>query len=188
MRTLSPTRRPARGGRGILLAGVELSVLVVSSAIEVLEVIGDTDEEVASRDTEIAIDVHEMDVQVGACLESVEYVYDNIFRQVPCGAPHVAQVVAEREITDTEYEGRSTYITQAEDFCLPTSYQLVPDSVDPEPLVTRTISPTVGSWENGDRMIRCVLTVEGEHHLNGNFVTETGQVHDRGRKSDGTGR
>jgi len=178
MRTLSPTRRPARGGRGILLAGVALAVVVVAAAIAVLVVIGDSDEEVASGDTEIAIDVHEMDVQVGACLESVEYVYDNIFRQVPCGAPHVAQVVAEREITDTEYEGRSTYITQAEDFCLPTSYQLVPDSVDPEPLVTRTISPTVGSWENGDRMIRCVLTVEGEHHLTGNFLTETVQVHD----------
>src|SRR5690625_5779308 len=169
MRTLSPTRRPARGGRGILLAGVALAVVVVAAAIAVLVVIGDADEEVASGDTEIAIDVHEMDVQVGACLESVEYVYDNIFRQVPCGAPHVAQVVAEREITDTEYEGRSTYITQAEDFCLPTSYQSLPVSLVPEPLLTRTISPPVGPGGTGARWTRAALTGGGANDLTGHL-------------------
>ena len=173
-----PTRpgRAGQGGRRLLVAGI-VAVAVLAVAVTALALLGDSDEELAAGDTTITVDVHEMDVQLGACLESTEYVYDNILRQVPCDAPHMAQVVAEREVNDAEFEGRSTYITQAEEFCLPTSYQLVPDEVDPEPLVMRTISPTVGSWEDGDRMIRCVLSVGGEHHLTGNFLTETVRVH-----------
>ena len=175
-----PTRpgRAGQGGRRLLIGGIAAVAVLAVLAVTALVLLDDSDGEVAAGDTTVAVDVHEMDVQLGACLESTEYVYDNILRQVPCDAPHMAQVVAEREVNDAEFEGRSTYITQAEEYCLPTSYQLVPDEVDPEPLVMRTISPTVGSWEDGDRMIRCLLSVEGEHHLTGNFLTETVQVHD----------
>lgn len=177
----TPSHAPGRteGRRRVRTAAAIVAVVAVIAlaAVAGIRISRSGQDELAPGDTDTAVDVPETRLDLGACLESLEYVHDDLLRQVPCAVPHQAQVVATEEITDAEFDSRYAYARQAEEHCLPVSYQLVPDEVDTAALRMHTVSPTSGSWEEGDRMMRCLLTVEPDHHLTGSFTAGDVELH-----------
>lgn len=169
-----------KGRRRVLTVAVIVgAVAVLALAAMAGRLLSDrSGDDLGAGDTDTAVDLPETQLAHGACVESPEYVADDLLRQVPCAVRHQAQIVATQEITDAEHEGRVAYNRQAEEYCLPTAYQLVPDGVDTAPLMIDVIVPTSTSWEEeGDRLIRCVLGVDTDHHLTGSFLAGDVQVH-----------
>lgn len=182
MSTSPPTTASGatKGRRLVLTAALVVAAVVVLALAAVAgRLLSDgSGADLEPGDTDTAVDVPETQLAHGACVESLEHVADDLLRQVPCAVRHHGQVVATQEITDAEHEGRIAYNRQAEEYCLPTAYQLVPEGVDTAPLMIEAIVPTSTSWEEeGDRLIRCVLGVEADHHLTGSFLAGDVQVH-----------
>lgn len=155
-------------GAGAAVIVVLLAVILIPFGDDLAPNPGDIDR---------PVDIADTDLRPGNCLESLDPVTDNLLRQVPCGAAHIGEVVAEDRITDEDFASEEAYDTQAEEFCLPAIQDVVPSDVDEDALSTSTFYPSENTWRDGDRLITCLITLDRGYHFTGSFIAGDAQVH-----------
>ncbi|KAB1641174.1 septum formation family protein [Gulosibacter chungangensis] len=92
---------------------------------------------------------------------------------VPCSQPHTFEVYHDFEITTSDFPGQGSdeLLEIVSDGCLGDAFtDFVGNDYSSSTLGVMYLSPTQGSWDNGDRLVSCML-YEGEG--SGNVSTGT---------------
>lgn len=76
---------------------------------------------------------------------------------VDCSEPHDNEVFHTFEVADGEYPGDDALQTQAEEQCIPAFEEYVGIEYASSRLDVFPITPTEGSWSEGDREVICAL-------------------------------
>lgn len=99
------------------------------------------------------------DLAVGDCFDAGTDA-DEV-RDVPivdCTEPHDHEVFHIFEVADGAFPGDDALLDRARDECLPALDEYLRAEVDRAELDAFPITPSEGSWENGDRAVVCALT------------------------------
>jgi len=97
-------------------------------------------------------------LKVGDCLASVASLGSEVTKLpvVPCDQPHEGEVFAEKTLADTDSPDSAS--STAEDFCVAQFEEFVGVPYDSETTLDVTsLYPTLTSWEQGDRLIQCIV-------------------------------
>jgi hypothetical protein len=105
------------------------------------------------------------DLRVGDCLQELELGGQaRAVRRTPCDRPHVAEVFASFDVPsadaeDTGFPGAQRVGRLADEEC----EERLAEREDPLELdryAITTVTPTAESWQDGDRVVHCLLVTE----------------------------
>ena len=110
------------------------------------------------------------DLAVGDCFDRASE--DGEISDVPivdCAEPHDSEVFHSFEVADGEYPGDEALLAQAEEQCLPAFEEYVGIDYASSRLDVFPITPTEGSWGDGDREVVCALYDLEQNKLEGSM-------------------
>lgn len=99
------------------------------------------------------------ELAVGDCFDDTSSA-DTELSDVPivdCTEPHDNEVFFTFELADGDFPGDDAILTEAESRCLPAFEDYVGRDYASSELDIFPITPTSGSWDNGDREVICAL-------------------------------
>jgi hypothetical protein len=142
--------KQGQGGRGLAIAGLALSglwVLLFAVGILFYFVIG--------KGTVTATDV-----KVGDCLKEIPSSTRVLtVDTVGCEEMHAGEVFAVLMMPDGDFPGQSA-IEEYQNKCEPELSSYAPDAITDESVQLYVLYPTAETWEQGDRAVTCVATLE----------------------------
>ena len=145
--------RPSGARRAIFIAGVASVGLFLAAC-------GSDDD--TTRDESGAIveegELSAFSISVGDCLVGSAAGEVSGFDGVPCDQPHDNEVYHTFDLADGDFPGDAVMQTQATEACLAAFETYVGISYQESPTYDITwLSPTAGSWGQGDREIACLV-------------------------------
>lgn len=142
--------KQGQGGRGLAIAGLVLSglwVLLFAAGIVVYFAIG--------KGTVTATDV-----KVGDCLSEIpDGAMVLTVQTVECDQSHVGEVYAVLTMPDGDFPGQAA-IEEYQDKCEPELAAYSPAAMTDDSIQMYVLYPTVETWEQGDRAVTCVATLD----------------------------
>jgi hypothetical protein len=142
--------KQGQGGRGLAIAGLALSgfwVLVAVAAVIFYFVIG--------KGTVTATDV-----KVGDCLKEIPSSTRVLtVDTVGCDQMHAGEVFAVLMMPNGDFPGQSA-IEEYQNKCGPELSSYAPQAITDESVQLYVLYPTAETWEQGDRAVTCVATLE----------------------------
>jgi Septum formation len=142
--------RQGRGGRGLAIAGLVLSglwVLLLIAGIIFYFAIG--------KGTVTATDV-----KVGDCLKEIPGSTRVLtVDTVGCDQPHAGEVFALLVMPEGDFPGQSA-IEEYQNKCEPELASYAPDAITDDSVQLYVLYPTAETWEQGDRAVTCVATLD----------------------------
>jgi len=146
-------------------AAVTLTAVGIAAALTGCSVIGDVlrlpaPQPERDETTQEITEQGEADVfalRVGDCLTMVQGEEVDTVPVVPCGEPHSDEVYFDFALPDGEFPGEEGVTTAAQDGCLAEFDAFVGLPYDSSTLDIGWYTPTLQSWENGDRIVSCTV-------------------------------
>jgi hypothetical protein len=142
--------KQGQGGRGLAIAGLVLSglwVLVFAAGIVVYFAIG--------KGTVTATDV-----KVGDCLAEIpDSARVLTVQTVECDRSHAGEVYAVLTMPDGDFPGQAA-IAEYQNKCEPELAAYSPDAMTDDSIQMYVLYPTAETWEQGDRAVTCVATLD----------------------------
>jgi hypothetical protein len=139
-----------QGGRGLAIAGLVLSglwVVGIIAAVVFFLVIG--------KGTVTATDV-----KVGDCLKEIPGSTRVLtVDTVSCDQSHAGEVFAVLTMPDGHFPGQPA-IEEYQNKCEPALASYAPDAVTDDSVQLYVLYPTAETWEQGDRAVTCVATLD----------------------------
>jgi hypothetical protein len=112
------------------------------------------------------------DIRYGDCLTEVvsdsSSMVSGDLPVVPCSQPHVYEVIGVVNSSAGTYTD-SGISTEADNYCRSSFSSYVGVDVDDSSLTFFTLTPTSGSWGNGDREITCLIANQSESSVTGSY-------------------
>jgi hypothetical protein len=142
---------------GVIVAACGGAADVIDQAAEAVDDVGD--ESVFS-------------MEVGLCFDDEDTSATEVSSvpDVPCDEPHDNEVYATAQYTETDtYPGDEAMQSAGSEVCLAEFEGYVGKSYDESELDYFPITPTQGSWDNGDREIVCALYAVSLEKLTGSM-------------------
>ena len=104
-------------------------------------------------------DTSVFDLGVGDCFDDPESITDEVtsVETVSCSEPHDNEVYYEYSMTDSAFPGTDATNSAAAARCISEFAGFVGRSYETSDLDIFPITPTAASWEEGDRVVYCVL-------------------------------
>ena len=97
------------------------------------------------------------ELAVGDCFDDAGGTQISEVPIVDCAEPHDNEVFRVYDVADGDYPGDDALVQQAVATCLPALDDYVGDADVASQLDAFPITPTAGSWEDGDREVVCAL-------------------------------
>jgi hypothetical protein len=142
--------KQGQGGRGLAIAGLVLSglwVLLLIAGIIFYFAIG--------KGTVTATDV-----KVGDCLKEIPGSTRVLtVDTVGCDQPHAGEVFALLVMPEGDFPGQSA-IEEYQNKCEPELASYAPDAITDDSVQLYVLYPTAETWEQGDRAVTCVATLD----------------------------
>jgi hypothetical protein len=107
------------------------------------------------------------DLRVGPCLRELDPGEQaRSVRVAPCDEDHAAEVFSTFDLAGGDFPGEEAVGRRAEEEC---EERLAgrEDPVDLDRYAVATVAPTAQSWENGDRVVHCLLVTPDGTPLTG---------------------
>ena len=118
-----------------------------------------------------------LDIRLGDCLPKfiadTSTIVSGDIPVVPCSDPHVHEVFGVTDSTAVSFN-QAAIGTEADNYCLDAFRNYVGVDFNDSSLNFSVLTPTTGSWGQGDREITCLLS-------NGNETTVTGSYKGSGK-------
>lgn len=104
-------------------------------------------------------DTSVFDLQVGDCFDDDPAATDEVasVATVDCAEPHDNEIFFEFSLAGGTFPGEDAIMGEAADRCIPAFDAFVGKSYYESDLDIFPITPTAASWEEGDRVVYCVL-------------------------------
>lgn len=142
--------KQGQGGRGLAIAGLVLSGLWVVAAVVAVVIYF-----VVSKGTVTA-----MDVNVGDCLSEIPGDTRVLTVQtVDCEEPHAGEVFAVLLMPEGDFPGQAAIDGYA-DRCGPELASYSPAAMEDDSVQMYVLYPTAETWEQGDRAVTCIATLD----------------------------
>ncbi|MCP9962047.1 DUF4190 domain-containing protein [Streptomyces somaliensis] len=165
---LGRIRRGGRGGRGLAVAGMVLSLvstLLVAAGFttgafgKLVDGVRGVQEDIAGADSAFGLRTGDCFDQPGGAADQQEV---DTVRSVDCAEPHDAEVTGAFELTGGAYPGVPAIEKQAEERCAEVGERYSLDSwAVPENAMTFYHHPTEESWRRiGDRTVTCAFAAQ----------------------------
>lgn len=98
---------------------------------------------------------HSLQIKKGDCVGSLEGDQINDVQLVPCGDPHHWEAYAAHNMPDGDFPGSDEIGKVGQKFCDDEYTKFTGISSDKSQYTWTYLSPTEGSWKDGDREIMC---------------------------------
>lgn len=137
-----------RSGRGMAIAGIVLAA-VWTVGIAVFLVLAANSDRVTATD-----------VKVGDCLAEIpdgERVLT--VKKISCEEPHAGEVFAVLMMPDGDFPGQAE-VEAYHERCSPELVAYSPQSMLDESVQLYVLYPTAETWDNGDRAVTCIATLD----------------------------
>jgi hypothetical protein len=142
--------KQGQGGRGMAIAGLVLSGLWV-----LLLVVGIAFYFAVGKGTVTATDV-----EVGDCLSEIpDSARVLTVQTVECDQTHAGEVYAVLTMPDGDFPGQAV-VDEYSNKCEPELAAYSPDAMADDSIQMYVLYPTAESWEQGDRAVTCVATLD----------------------------
>jgi TM2 domain-containing membrane protein YozV len=142
--------KQGQGGRGLAIAGLVLSGLWV-----LLLVVGIIFYFAIGKGTVTATDV-----EVGDCLSEIpDSARVLTVQTVECEQMHAGEVYAVLTMPDGDFPGQAA-VDEYSNKCEPELAAYSPDAMTDDSIQMYVLYPTAESWEQGDRAVTCVATLD----------------------------
>ncbi|QNG17518.1 hypothetical protein G4H71_07000 [Rhodococcus triatomae] len=163
-----------RAGAAAVAVGGAMALTACSTSVDGTAVASDSggvfatpDTTTGARPTSTTVEPEEVDVfdlKVGTCLvddlglgdESVTVQGGQ--QTVPCSEPHTFEVYAEHTMSGSVFPGEDETVDEASVECSDAFGSFVGISYDDSTLDLFYLYPTEDSWEDGDRIVSCLIT------------------------------
>jgi hypothetical protein len=150
-----------RRGRGLAIAGLVVSVLLMAGAVALVAFVVSTN---ADRDASGAITkagrVGVDDLRPGDCIKSFDEGSAFSVTGVPCADEHTTQVFTVYDLPDGDFPGLGKVVSESEKGCVDRVPAAVKGQVGDNKLGVAYLHPQEATWKNGDREVVCLIVSE----------------------------
>ncbi len=117
--------------------------------------------------------VEDMQMTVGECISDPDIAAEGetevgALPVVDCAEPHYGEVYFVEELTDDEYPAVSIRNT-ADDLCLEAYEPFIGTTYDQSAYYITSITPSLDTWEAGDRQVACLVVGDESEGLTGSL-------------------
>lgn len=166
----SAPKKRGRSGFIALLAMIGIFVLIAQFAQGIFSRAFDSDFFTPSLPT-----VADVDLAEGMCFDTLNYVSSNRLQPVNCDEPHRIEVSANLMAPWDSYPGEDELIEHSRAECRAVADE-ISTTFRTRSIDSRSLYPSQGTWNSGDRTITCFISSVGTSRLVGSAATGDLQV------------